>query len=310
MNKAIYARPKKIRNKRRVSIPRRIFLIANGTLLGIFAFICLVPFINLLAISLSSADVVDAGTVGLYPINFTFEAYTYLLQKKEFFRAFGWSVLRVVTGTVLSVVVISLAAYPLSKGIGVFKGRKFYIAFFLLIMFFSGGLVPTYILITKMQLNNTLFALILPSAMNAWNMVLMVNCFRQIPSALEEAARMDGASDFKIFLKVYLPLSLPTLATVTLFTAVQHWNSWFDGIIYMSKENMPLQSYIYNMINEANLLAHSTNLTQEQLAALQNLPGKTLRSAQIFIAMLPIMLLYPFAQKYFVKGLTLGSVKE
>ena len=268
----------------------------------------MLSFFNLLAISLSSAGAVEAGNVTFAPIDFTLNAYEFLLAKKEFFTAFGYSVLRVVLGTGISMVVMILGAYPLSREDGEFTGRMFYAGFFIVTMFFSGGLVPTFIIISNLHLLNQIWALVLPPAMNAWNMVLLINFFRQIPKEMIEAAKLEGAGHMTILLKMILPVSLPALATVILFTAVQHWNAWFDGVIYMNPEKFPLQSYIYNMINEYNTLAQSND--PEKQALLENLPGKTLRSAQIFVAMLPIMLVYPFAQKYFVKGLVMGSVKE
>ena len=295
--------------KIKTATSRKVFSFLNGLFLVIFSIICLMPFINLLAISLSSADAVDAGIVSFYPISATGDAYKYLLQNVEFFRAFGWSVLRVVLGTAISLAVITLAAYPLSKSKSRFGGRSFYTVFFIIIMFFSGGLVPTYMVITKLGMYNTIWALVLPTAMNAWNMVLLINFFRLVPQQLEESAMLEGAGNFRILWSIYLPVSLPALATVILFTAVQHWNSWFDGAIYMNSAKVPLQSYIYNKINEANELANKGNLSEADLARLEALPGKTLRSAQIFIAMIPIMCVYPFAQKFFVKGLVLGSVK-
>lgn len=287
---------------------RKAFLLANGAVLVLYAFICLVPFINLLAISLSSAGSVESGNVTFLPVDFTMNAFEFLLAKKEFFTAFGYSVLRVVLGTAISMAVMILGAYPLSRDDKEFTGRMFYAAFFIVTMFFSGGLVPTFIIINKLGLQNNILALVLPTAMNAWNMVLLINFFRQIPKEMIEAAKLEGAGHMTILLKMVLPVSLPALATVILFTAVQHWNSWFDGVIYMDPEKFPLQSYIYNMINEYNTLAQSAD--PEKQALLENLPGKTLRSAQIFVAMVPIMLVYPFAQKYFVKGLVIGSVKE
>lgn len=289
---------------------RRAFLIINTVFLCLLALLCLVPFINLLATSLSSDEAVNAGQVGLLPVGFTWNAYEVLVTKIAFFRAFGYSVLRVVLGTVISVGVITLGAYPLSRDTRFFRGRSFYIVFFTITMFFSGGLVPTYIVITKLGLQNSIFALILPTAMNAWNMVLLINFFRQIPKELEEAAKMEGAGHYRILLNIVLPVSLPALATVILFTAVQHWNNWFDGIIYMNPEKFPLQTYIYNMVNEASSLRSQLVSNPSDEALLSQIPTKTLESAQIFIAILPILPLYPFAQKYFIKGLVLGSVKE
>ncbi len=294
----------------KISKSRKIFLIANNIFLILFAFACLIPFINLLAISLSTSSAVDAGEVGLTPVGLNLDAYKFLLKKKEFWNAFGYSVFRVVLGTSFSLLVTILAAYPISRSKKVFKGRILYVIIFIISMFFSGGLVPTYILISKIGLLDSIWALILPTALSAWNMVILVNFFRQVPNEIIESAMIDGAGHYRILFKIVLPVSLPAIATVGLFIAVQHWNSWFDGIISMSPSKFPLQSYIYNMINEINILSSNPNLSAEELARLAELPGKTLRSSQIFIAMLPIMLVYPFAQKYFLRGLTLGSVKE
>ena len=299
-----------VRHKRKESLGRQIFLVCNATFLVIFALVCLVPFFNLLAISLSDAAAVDAGNVGLIPVDLNFTAYKFLFQKREFWKAFGYSVERVVLGTILSLAINILCAYPLSRPKRFFKGRKIYVAILVVTMFFNGGIVPTYIIITKLHIDNTMLALILPTALNAWNVVLLISFFKEVPNELIEAAEMDGASQYQILFRVVLPVSLPALATVTLFTAVAHWNNWFDGLIYMQPDKQPLQTYIYNMINEINILSANPNLTPEQQAILAALPGNTLRSAQIFIAMLPIMLVYPFVQKYFVKGLTQGGVKE
>lgn len=299
----------KKKSKRKESLSRRIFLVCNTIFLIIFALICLVPFINLLAISLSDSNAVDAGNVALTPVGFNFTAYEYLIQKKEFWDAFKISVDRVVLGTIISLAINILAAYPLSRPNKYFKGRKFYVVILIITMFFNGGIVPNFIIISKLGIMNTILALILPTAMNAWNIVLLVSFFKEVPNELVEAAEIDGASQWQILFRVVLPISLPALATVTLFTAVAHWNNWFDGYMYMNSDNYPLQTYIYDLINKVNQLSNM-NLSEAEREALSNLPGKTLRSAQTFIAMLPIMLVYPFVQKYFIKGLTQGGVKE
>ena len=292
----------------RVSTGRKIFLFCNNTFLIIFAIACLLPFFNLLAISLSDAAAVDAGEVVFLPIGFNLSAYEYLFKQKEFWNAFWVSIERVVLGTSLSLIINILAAYPLSRPKKNLKGRIFYVSIFVVTMFFNGGLIPNYLLMKELNIYNTIWSLVLPTALNAWNMVLLINFFKEVPSELVEAAEMDGASQFQILFKVILPISLPALATVTLFTVVAHWNNWFDGSIYFNNGNVPLQTYIYQMLDEINYLSNSTNPADKELLA--NLPGKTLRSAQIFIAMIPIMLVYPFVQKYFIKGLTQGGVKE
>lgn len=294
----------------RESIPRRSFLIINTTFLCLFALVCLLPFFHILAVSLSSDEAVNAGKVGLFPVGASLNAYRLLVKNDKFFTALGVSALRVVLGTVISVSVITLGAYPLSRIKREFRGRGFYVVLFTITMFFSGGLVPTYIIISKLGLMNNILALVLPTAMNAWNMVLLINFFRLVPKEMEEAARIEGAGHFTVLFRIVLPVSLPALASVILFTAVQHWNNWFDGIIYMNSDWLPLQSYIYNMINEANNLRAQLVTNPGDAELMKQIPTKTLESAQIFIAILPILPLYPLAQKFFIKGLVLGSVKE
>lgn len=299
-------RPRKVKESK----ARIAFLIVNTAFLCLFAVICLLPFFNLLALSLSGKEAADADLVTFWPVGFTFDAYRLLITKVQFFRSFGISVARVILGTIISVAVVTLGAYPLSRAGRTLRGRSFYTVFFMITMFFSGGLVPTYIVISKLGLMNNILALVLPTAMNAWNMVLLINFFRLVPKEMEEAAKMEGAGHYTILLRIVIPISLPAIATVTLFTAVQHWNNWFDGLIYMNADYVPLQSYIYNMINEQSGTGNNVITNPEEAAIAQNTTIKTLQSAQIFIAILPILPLYPFAQKFFIKGLVLGSVKE
>lgn len=303
-----------MKRKIKTSPSRIIFVICNDFILIVFALLCLAPFLNLLALSLSEQLPAVSGNVTFLPlrndgtVGINFNAYQYLLSKGEFFRAFGISVLRVVLAIIICVSVEMLAAYPLAKNGYKLKGRKFYVVFYTITMFFNGGLIPTYLVINSLGLDDSIFCLVLPLATNAWNMVLFINFFKQVPKDLEEYAYLEGAGPLTILLKIITPISLPAVATVTLFTAVAHWNNWFDGYIYMSVEKYPLQTYIYNIINQLTTLSKSPDPEIQQL--IQSLPGKTIRSAQIFIAMLPIMLVYPFAQKFFIKGLTMGAVKE
>jgi len=176
-------------------------------------------------------------------------------------------------------------------------------------MFFGGGLIPTYILVKNTGLIDSIWALILPGALNVWNMVLMLNFFRSIPKELDEAATIDGAGHWIILWKIYLPVSLPSIATIGLFTIVGHWNAWFDGILYLnSPDKYPLQTYLSTLIMSMN--AQMSSISIEQIKAMENLSEKTLKTAQIFMGALPIMIVYPFLQKYFVKGIIVGSVKE
>lgn len=286
---------------------RRVFTVGNVIFLSLLMLLCIVPFVHLLALSLSSNVAASAGEVKLWPIGFTFEAYYFLGQKLEFIKSLGVSLERVVLGTIINMFFVFITAYPLSKRNSQFRFRTGYVWFFAITMFFGGGLIPSYIVVKETMLMDTIWALILPGALNVWNTMMMLNFFRGIPREMEEAALIDGAGHWPVLWKIYLPVSLPSIATIGLFTIVGHWNSWFDGIIYMnSPDNYPLQSYLYTLVKSINLKM----ITSDDISTLQNLSERTLRTAQIFLGALPIMLVYPFLQRYFVKGMTVGSVKE
>lgn len=294
---------------RKSTISRKIFVFGNALLLTMITLLGIIPFIHLAAISLSSNTAAMAGEVSLWPVGFNFDAYRYLGQKVEFFRSLGVSVERVVLGTAINMLLVFITAYPLSKSNDQFKFRTPYVWFFAVTMFFSGGLIPSYIIVKNTGLIDSIWALILPGALNVWNMVLMLNFFRGIPRELDEAATIDGAGQWRVLWRIYLPVSLPSIATIGLFTIVGHWNAWFDGILYLnSPAKYPLQTYLSTLIMAIN--SQMTSISIEQLKAMENLSEKTLRTAQIFMGALPIMVVYPFLQKYFVKGMTVGSVKE
>ncbi len=291
------------------TISRRLFVITNTLVLSLITLLGIIPFIHLLSISLSSNTAAMAGEVRLWPVGFNLDAYRYLGEKVEFFRSFRVSLTRVVLGTAVNMLLVFITAYPLSKSNHQFKFRTPYVWFFAITMFFGGGLIPTYMVVKNTGLIDSVWALILPGALNVWNMVLMLNFFRTIPKELEEAATIDGAGHWRILWRIYLPVSLPSIATIGLFTIVGHWNAWFDGILYLnSPEKYPLQTYLSTLIMSIN--SQMTSISIEQIKAMDNLSEKTLRTAQIFMGALPIMVVYPFLQKYFVKGMTVGSVKE
>lgn len=290
---------------------RIAFEIVNYTILALLALMCIFPFVHLLAVSFSADEFTSKGEVFLIPQGFTLQAYEYLAQKKEFFTALGISVLRTVIGTALSLVVIVMTAYPLSKTDGRFKGRTGFTWFFLVTMFFGGGLFATYFLYKQLGLLNSFLVYVLPGACDVWFVLMMMNFFRGIPKEIEEAALIDGAGQFSILFKIYIPLAMPSIATIVLFTAIGQWNSWFDGIMFMNDPGKyPLQSYLYTMIVSSDPTKQSGfTLTPDQLEALKNIGGKNLQSAQIFLGILPIALVFPFLQRFFVKGITVGSVK-
>lgn len=290
-----------------LSTPYKIFSVFNYVFMGLLAVICLLPLIHILAVSFSAPAAASANLVGIWPMGFTVDAYAKTLENENFLRALINGVTRTVAGTALSMLLITLTAYALSKDNRDFKGRTFYMWVFVFTMLMHAGLVPTYILIQKLGMINTLWALILPHAVNVFNMILLLNFFRSsVPKALEEAAYMDGAGHFRTVFNIYLPLALPAIATVSLFTMVGQWNSWFDGLIYITKaQNYPLATFLQTIIVQRDLT--SMNVSADDL---EQMSEQTVRASQMFIGVLPILLVYPFLQKYFVKGIVMGSVKE
>ena len=277
--------------------------------MGIVALFCLLPILNVLALSFSSSAAAAAGKVKFLPVGFTLNAYEYALTKAQFIRSFGISVQRVVLGLGVNMLFTVLAAYPLSKNSRQLTGRMAYAWFFFFTMIFSGGLIPWYTVIRQTGLMDTIWGVIIPGAVPVYNVIVLLNFFRQLPKELNEAAYVDGAGEARILFNIYLPLSLPSLATLTLFVAVGHWNSWFDGLILMkSPDNYPLQTYLRNMVvvmDQTTIMG----MTSSQLEELGKVSDRTLRAAQIFIGALPVLAVYPFVQKYFMKGLVMGSVK-
>lgn len=293
--------------KIKTSSARKAFVVINYIILTLVMFVSLFPLIHIFALSLSSNSAAQAGWVTVFPVNFTLDSYDYILQKPEFFKSFGVSVLRVVLGTVISVALTIISAYAMSQPDERFHARKYYVWVFLVTMVFSGGLIPLFIVVKSVGIYNSIWALVLPSAVQTFNVILMLNFFRGLPYALTESALIDGANHFQIMAKIVVPISKPSLATVGLFTMVNHWNSWFDGMIYLSDTaKYPMQTYLRNVINSVD----AASLDLNSVGAMTNVSQKTVTAAQIFVAIIPILLVYPFLQKYFISGMTLGSVKE
>lgn len=292
--------------KIKTSMSRKIFVVFNTIVLTLLAVSCIVPFINVIAISFSDQISVTSGQVSFWPKNFTLASYKYILQRSAFWQAFLIAVERTVLGTAVNLILITLTAYPLSKSNDKLLGRSVYAWFFFLCMLVSGGLIPSYILISSLGLKNTIWALILPVGMPAFNLVLMLNFFRQVPVELEEAALVDGAGHLRILVQIYLPVSIPSIATITLFCMVNHWNSWFDGLLYINKPNlMPLQTYLRNAI----LTISASAATQLDPEMMKFTSDRALKCAQVIISCIPILCVYPFLQRFFVSGLVLGGVK-
>lgn len=291
----------------RMSWSRRLFVGFNYALLVALSLICVLPLVYLLALSLSSNNAAATGMVKLWPVDFTTKAYQFILSKPEFVQSLWVTVKRVALGVLLNMLLTVLVAYPLSKESSALKGRTFYVWIFVFTMLFNGGIIPLYMTIRSLGLLDSLWALVLHHAVPVFNIVILLNFFRGLPKELEEAALMDGASHWRVLWQIYIPLSAPSLATVTLFSTVAQWNSWFDGILFMNApENYPLQSYLYTVVVGLDTLLKSS----VDLELINMVSDRTAKAAQIFMGALPILVLYPFLQRYFTKGLVIGSVKE
>ena len=287
----------------------RIFHFVNIFILAVVSLLCVLPFINLLAISFSDSAAVAAGAVGFTPVDFTLSAYEYALKGGKFIRALFISFERVFLGVGLNLILMVLTAYPLSKTRKKVAGRNIYMVYFVITMLVSGGMIPTYLVVTGLGLKDTIWALILPGALPVYNMVILMNFMRGIPEEIEEAAAIDGASPFQILTRVLLPILKPALATVGLFCIVTHWNDWFSGMIYMNNpDNYPLQTYLQSLLQNFEQLLR-TQSSQDIQALLAQMDARTGRAAQLFLGAIPVMVIYTILQKYFTKGLVLGSVK-
>ena len=262
--------------------------------------------INAIALSFSNKANVAAGLVIFWPKGFTLFSYDYLLKRDAFWRAFSVSIIRLILGTSINLFMIILTAYPLSRESTKLRYRTIYAWFFFITLLLNGGIIPNYLLIAKLGLRNTMLALTLPCALPVFNLVLMINFFRQIPKELEEAAIIDGASYPYTLIRIYIPCSMAAIATISLFCMVFHWNSWFDGLIYITSPDLkPLQTYLRMVVIDVDM----SKVNMGDVEMIRMLSDRALRAAQIIIAIIPILAVYPFLQRYFVKGIVLGSVK-
>jgi len=285
------------------------FDIVNYFILAVLALTCLLPFINVLAVSLSDSASATAGRVGLLPINFNIVAYEYALAKPRFMQSMLNTLVRAGIGVSINMALTVLTAYPLSKSKGDLKGRTFFSWFFVITMLINGGMVPTFLIVVWTGLKNTIWSLILPGALPVFNMVILLNFMRQLPHELEESAVLDGAGDFTILLRIYIPLSVPCLATLIVFQTIGHWNDWFSGSVYLDEvSKYPLATYLHNVLQMPNF-DNLSSMSSDQVIQALRLSPRTLTNAQIILSTLPVVIVYPFLQRFFVKGMMLGSLK-
>jgi len=286
----------------RKSTGYRIFNVANHAVLALVAFSMLYPFLNMLAISLSSPAFVIKGQVSLLPKGFTLETYRILVTTSKMMRSMGNTVSITVVGTAINLVMTLVFAYPLSRNHVMIRGAV--LKFVLFTMLFNGGMIPTYILVKQLGLLDTLWALMIPGAISAYNLIIMVNFFRAVPKELEEAGIVDGMSDVQILFGIFIPLSMHAVATQALFYAVGKWNIFFAAVMYINDmKKYPLQVLLRQIILQDETIgtAHSD--------AVLDMPPETKKAASMFFSVIPILCVYPFLQRYFISGVTVGSIK-
>ena len=287
--------------KRRKPVSSRIFDIVVYILLFLVAMVTIVPFLQVVTISLSPPEVVASYGLYLIPTKIDLEGYRSIFKYKLLWTSYRNTIVRTLFGTALSMFLYVIAAYPLSKKY--LPNRRFWIFFIIFTMYFSGGMIPNYLLINNwLKLSNTIWALILPPAMSAYNLIIVRNFFESIPDSLEESARIDGARETTVLFKIVVPLSMPVLATVSLWCIVGHWNAWYDCMLYIRDDTKYVLQYTLQRI-----------LLDGQVQDLDHIGTKvnteTMKMASIVVSILPIMIIYPFVQKYFTKGVMIGAVK-
>jgi putative aldouronate transport system permease protein len=279
-----------------------IFNYVNVIVLSLLSLSTIVPLIHIVAKSLSGETFILAKEIWLWPKGFNLASYKYVLSYKQFYMSFWNSLIITVVGTAISMAVTVLAAFPLSRKNFPFK--RGFMLFFVITMFFSGGLIPTYLVVKQLGLLNTLWSIMLPLALAPFNLILIRNYFLSLPEALEESAIMDGASNIRILTWIYLPLSLPTIATIAMFYAVGYWNSFFQAMMYITDRGlMPLQVFLMQIVTNSKTGDMTTG------GVLSELTPESTTAAAIICVVFPILCVYPFIQKYFVKGVMLGAVK-
>ncbi|MCI9456620.1 MAG: carbohydrate ABC transporter permease [Oscillospiraceae bacterium] len=285
------------------SLSAKVFTVVVHVTMIVVLIATLVPVIHVISISFSSSDAINRGLVSLWPVEFSLNAYNAIFETGRVVRAFGNSVYYTVLGTAINMLLTTMMAYPLSRTYLTF--RKFYNVLILIPMFFGGGLIPTFLNIRDLGMYDTVWAIVLPGAISSWNLIIMRTFFMSLPIELEESAQLDGANEFTIFRKIILPLSMASLATITLFYAVGHWNSWFNAMIYFkNSSSYPLQTILRSIVIENQM---SEEIQMDEIANPVSAEG--IKYSTLVISMVPMMVVYPFVQKYFVKGVMIGSIK-
>lgn len=301
-----------IRKKRDFHHVSRTWNVILNIIAAAFAFICVFPFVFVVIISFTDEKALATNGYQIIPSKWSLEAYRYVFKTGDtLLRSYGVTIAVTVIGTIVSLILISLYSYAISRKS--FRYRNFFSIFAILTMLFNGGIIPSYMVVSQLLgLKDTLWALILPLAGNAFYVMILRTFYStSVPEAIIESGRIDGAGDFYIFLRIVLPLSLPGLATIGLFSTLGYWNDWFNALLYIDNPNLvPLQSMLMRIESSIAFIQQNSANSSVSQAALQSIPQDTTRMAMVVLATLPIIFAYPFFQRYFVQGLTVGAVKE
>lgn len=289
------------------TLGNRIFRIFNTILMLILTLSCLYPLWYTFCLSISDKAAANSGMVTLYPIGFSLASYQEIMGDLQFFRSFLISAERTILGTLVTILILAIFAYPLSRPSSEYRPKNVLMWLVVFCMLFNGGTIPWYITMVNYGLIDSMAGLILCGGVPVFNLILLINFYRGLPRELLEAAQIDGAGVWTILFRVVIPCSVPILATLVLFTSVGYWNEYFQGLVLSSNEShYPLQTYIKQMV--VNI--QTTNLSMDQIEKMDKLSNKSLNAAKVFIAMIPMLVVYPFLQKYFITGIMLGAVKE
>jgi len=294
-----------------------IFDTINVIIMLIVVFVTLYPFINSLAISLNDADDTTRGGITFYPRVFTIRNYELIFQNKLVYNAYFISIARTIIGIITGLLFTATLAFGMAHSN--LKGRRFYTILCIIPMYFGGGLIPYYFLIRSLGLMNSFWVYIIPSLVGIWNMLLMRTYFLGIPPALEESARIDGANYFTVFFRIILPISTPILATIALFIGVGQWNSWFDAYIFITEQSLkPIQSVLLSIISEAQFAQRMAQVASSNAGGAidagrvgkgMTVNVRSITMATMIVTVIPIVMVYPFLQRYFIKGVMIGSLK-
>lgn len=297
----------------KLSAGERIFRIINILIITLLCLSVILPFLNIFALAFNPGKDAERGGIYFLPRIWTFENFNKVFEASNIATAFGVSLFRTVVGTISSVLLTAMAAYALKSK--TLPGGKFFMMIIFFTMLFGGGTIPFYMLLSNLHLTNTIWVYIIPSLYSAWNLIIFRTFFQQIHPSLEESARIDGYNDLSIFMKVIMPLSRPVIAVIGLFTAVGHWNDWFTGAFFVRKASLrPLSTLLQEMLTSAEAMRDTLNqaagTTRYQLLDKIQITGNSLKMATIIVVVAPIIIIYPFVQRYFAKGVMIGSMKE